>query len=223
MRRYNPYVIIGTVLLLGALFFGSTPSWAAKSYVTEAHEIAFRSGPGTQNRVMRMLPPGTGLEVLTTRNDWSKVRLFDGPEDSRVGWVLSRFLTAQSPEEVQSKGIELENASLKEAIKAMEKEKADFAKREKDLSDKIAKVEASYEALKSGSANYMKFKEEFDQTKAALSSVQATNQALLQENENLKLSQNITWFMAGAAVLAGGWAIGLVTGRLQRRRKPQYR
>ncbi|MHC1742142.1 MAG: TIGR04211 family SH3 domain-containing protein [Syntrophobacteraceae bacterium] len=222
MRHHVPPVICA-VLLLGALAFSPDPCWAIKSYVTEAHEIAFRSGPGTQNRVMRMLSPGTGMEVLTTRNDWSKVRLFDGPEDSRVGWVLSRFLTTQSPEEVQSKGVELENASLKDAIKTMEKEKGDLSKREKELLDKIAKLEASYEALKSGSANYIKFKEEFDQTKAALSSVQANNQALLQENENMKLSQNIKWFIVGAAVLAGGWAIGLVTGRLQRRRKPQYR
>jgi SH3 domain protein len=197
--------------------------WAVRSYVNDAHEIAFRSGPGTQNRVMRMLAPGTGMEVLTTRNDWSKVRLSDGPEDSRVGWVLSKYLTTQSPDEMQAKGLEMENASLKEAIKGMEKEKADLAKREKELLDKIAKVEASYEALKSGSANYLKFKEEFDQTKAALSSVQANNQALLQENENLKLSQNIKWFIVGAVVLCGGWWIGLVTGRLQRRRRPQYR
>lgn len=222
MRRYLPFVIC-TVVLLGFLALDPSLSWASRAYVTDAHEIAFRSGPGTQNRVMRMLSPGTAVDVQGTRSDWSKVRLFDGPEDSRVGWVLSRFLTTQSPEESQAKGIELENASLKEAVKNMEKEKGDFAKREKELQDKITKLEASYEALKSGSANYMKFKEEFDQTKAALSSVQATNQTLLQENENLRLSQNIRWFLVGAAVLIIGWAIGNVTGRLQRRRKPTYR
>ncbi len=163
------------------------------------------------------------MEVLSTRNDWSKVRLPDGPEDLRVGWVLSKYITTQSPEETQAKGLEMENASLKEAIKGMEREKAELAKREKELLDRIAKLEANYEALKSGSANYLKFKEEFDQTKAALASVQSNNQALLQENENLKLSQNIRWFLFGALVLSGGWWIGFITGRLQRKRRPQYR
>jgi SH3 domain protein len=222
MRRYAPHFIC-TALLLATFALNSDPCWAVRSFVNDAHEIAFRSGPGTQNRVVRMLPPGTGVEVQGNRNDWSKVRLSDGPEDTRVGWVLSKYLTTQSPEEVQAKGLEMENASLKEAIRGMEKEKVDFAKREKELLDKIAKLESNYESLKSGSANYLKFKDEFDQTKAALTSVQTNNQALLQENENLKLSQNIKWFIVGAAVLVGGWWIGVITGRLQRKRRPQYR
>lgn len=222
MKRSVRHPLFAVTLLL-ALALSLDPCWAAKSFVTDAHEVAFRSGPGTQNRVIRMLPPGAGLEVLGTRSDWSKVRLPDGPEDARVGWVLSKYITTQSPEEVQAKGLEMENASLKEAIKVMEREKADFSKREKELLEKIAKLESNYEALKSGSANYLKFKEEFDQTKAALSSVQANNQTLLQENENLKLSQNIRWFIFGALVLSGGWWIGLITGRLQRKRRPQYR
>lgn len=222
MRRYVPHFVC-TVLLLAALALSSEPCWAARSFVNDAHEIALRSGPGPRERVLRMLSPGTGMDIVGTRNDWSKVRLSEGAEDSRVGWVLSKYLTTQSPEELQAKGFEMENASLKEVIRGMEKEKADFAKREKELLDKIAKVESNFEALKSGSANYLKFKEEFDQTKAALSSVQASNQALLQENENLKLSQNIKWFIVGAAVLVGGWWIGVITGRLQRKRRPQYR
>jgi SH3 domain protein len=222
MRRYVSHLVC-TALVLATFAFSSGPCWAVRSFVNDAHEIAFRSGPGTQNRVMRMLPPGTGMEVLGNRNDWSKVRLSDGPEDSRVGWVMTKYLTTQSPDEMQAKGLEMENASLKEAIRGMEKEKADFVKREKELIDKIAKVESNFESLKSGSANYLKFKEEFDQTKAALSTVQANNQALLQENENLKLSQNIKWFIVGAVVLVGGWWIGVITGRLQRKRRPQYR
>lgn len=222
MRRFFKHLVYAIPLLLACTLI-SEPSWAVKAFVTDAHEIAFRSGPGTQNRVLRMLPPGTGMEVLSTRNDWSKVRLPDGPEDLRVGWVLSKYITTQSPEETQAKGLEMENASLKEAIKGMEREKAELAKREKELLDRIAKLEANYEALKSGSANYLKFKEEFDQTKAALASVQSNNQALLQENENLKLSQNIRWFLFGALVLSGGWWIGFITGRLQRKRRPQYR
>lgn len=222
MRRNAP-LVLATLVLLAAVVLDFRDCWAEKAYVTDAHEIAFRSGPSSKDRVLRMLQPGTGVEVLSTRNDWSRIRFSEGSEEPRVGWVLSKYLITQSPEETQAKGLEMENASLKEAIKGLEREKAEFAKREKELQEKISKVESSYEALRSGSANYLKFKDEFDQTRAALASVQATNQALIQENENLKLSQNIKWFIAGAVVLIGGWWVGMITGRLQRRRRPQYR
>lgn len=197
--------------------------WAAKAFVNDAHEIAFRSGPSVQNRVIRMLPPGTQLEQLNTKNDWTQVRLPEGSGNVREGWVLSRFLSTESPEAMQQRGLEQENTTLKELIATLEKEKSEFSGHEKELQDKIVKLEASYDSLKSGSTNYLKFREEFDAAKAALAAAQTNYQNLLQENENLRLSQNIKWFTAGALVLLGGWALGLLTGRLQRKRRSQYR
>ena len=44
----------------------------------------------------------------------------------------------------------------------------------------------------------MKLKSENDSAKASLASAQENIQALIQENENLKLSNNVRWFVAGA-------------------------
>ncbi|MCU0588317.1 MAG: TIGR04211 family SH3 domain-containing protein [Syntrophobacteraceae bacterium] len=192
-------------------------------YVNDAHEIAMRSGPSVQNRVIRMLSPGTALELLGSKTDWSRIRLPEGSGNVREGWVLTRFLSTVSPETLQQKGLEQENASLKEMIESLEREKADHARIQKELQDKIAKLESSYESLKAGSSSYIKFKEEFDATRTALAAAQSNYQSLLQENENLRLSQKIKWFAAGAAVLVSGWALGLLTGRLQRKRRSTYR
>lgn len=215
-----------TSTILALLFVSSLlchDCWAAKAYVNDAHEIALRSGPSVQNRVIRMLPPGTPVDQLNTRNDWTQVRLPEGSGNVREGWVLSRFLSTESPDSLQQRGLEQENTNLKGLIETLENEKAEFLKREKEHQEKLGQLEASYNTLKSGSTNYLKFKEEFDATKAALAAAQANYQSLQQENENLRLSQKIKWFAAGAIVLLAGWALGLLTGRLQRKRRSTYR
>jgi SH3 domain protein len=141
----------------------------------------------------------------------------------REGWVLTRFLSTVSPEVLQQKGLEQENAMLKEMVETLEREKAESTKTHKELQEKISSLQSSFENLKIASSNYLKFKEEFDATQAALAAAQTNYQNLLQENENLRLSQKIKWFAAGAAVLLSGWALGLLTGRLQRKRRSTYR
>ncbi len=220
MRKAILTVLLASVLLSSLL---QLPSRAETVYVNDTHEIAMRSGPSIQNRVIRMLPPGTAVELIGNKNDWSQIRLPEGSGKVRDGWVLTRFLSTVSPEALQQRGLEQENASLKEMIEALEREKSENLKRQKELQEKIAQLEASYESLKAGSSNYLKFKEEFDATRAALAAAQNNYQSLLQENENLRLSQKIKWFAAGAVVLLSGWALGLLTGRLQRKRRSTYR
>jgi SH3 domain protein len=219
MRKVYLSAFLATVLVSSFLY---SNVWAETVYVNDSHEIAMRSGPSVQNRVIRMLPPGSALELLGNKNDWSRIRLPEGSGNVREGWVLSRFLSAVSPEALQQKGLTEENATLKEMIETLEREKAESTKLQKELQEKIAKLESSYETLKTGSTNYLKFKEEYDATRAALAAAQTNYQNLLQENENLRLSQKIKWFAAGAVVLVSGWALGLVTGRLQRKRRSTY-
>jgi SH3 domain protein len=208
--------------ILPALLF-TRVGWTETVYVNNTHEIAMRSGPSVQTRVLRMLPPASAVELLDTKNDWSRIRLPEGSGKVREGYVLTRFLSMTSPEQLQQKGLEQENTMLKEMVETLEREKAESAKTQKELQEKITSLQSSYENLKSASSNYLKFKEEFDSTRAALAAAQTSYQNLLQENENLRLSQNIKWFAAGAAVLLSGWALGLLTGRLQRKRKSTYR
>ena len=212
--------LIAAVILTTVLPFSA--SGASKAYVTNTLEAALRTGPSSENRVVTMLPAGTPAEILSTRHDWTRVRVSEGTGKVREGWVQSRFLGTDSPEQMQAKGLEMENASVKERLAELEKEKQDFARKEKDLLDKIAKLEASYKELESGSANYIKLKEECESTKSALADAQGHNNSLIQENENLRLSQRIKWFGMGALVLFFGWFVGIVTGKRRRRRSPYH-
>ena len=55
-----------------------------------------------------------------------------------------------------------------------------------------------------------------------LASAQGNIQTLIQENENLKLSHNIRWFVAGALVMLSGWFMGWATGRWRKKRRGTY-
>jgi len=115
--------------------------------------------------------------------------------------------------------LKAENETQKERLDELDKEKEELLQKEKDLTDKLTRLNAAYEELKGGSVNYLKLKSEYDSVKASLASAQENIQVTLQENENLKLSQRVRWFVAGALVLVLGWLMGWATGRRGGRKK----
>ncbi|MGV8074584.1 MAG: TIGR04211 family SH3 domain-containing protein [Syntrophobacteraceae bacterium] len=197
-------------------------AWGTQAYVAGTREIALRSGPSTRNRVIGMLQPSYSVEVLKTLNDWSLVRVSNGLGSSKDGWVLSSFLGTGSPEQQQIRGLEAENASLKERTAALEKEKSELIQREKELTEKVNKLQSDYETLKSGSTNYLDLKEENDSLRIGVATLKETNRVLARDNENLKLTQKLKWFLLGAAVLLCGWFLGIVSGKQRRKKSPSY-
>jgi SH3 domain protein len=191
-------------------------SLAETIYVKSSEEAPLRSGPSTRNKILAKLPPGAAVEILK-KDEWTRVR-FNEPEGKvREGWVESRYLVEELARELEN-----ENSALKEQFSASEKEKAELSQKEKLLADKLAKLEAEYENLKSGSANYVKIRDEYDTTKMALTSAEEKVERLVEENQNLRFSQNVKWFAAGATVLLGGWFIGWIMGRQQKKRRRSY-
>jgi SH3 domain protein len=213
--------LISVIFLIVTWLPATTWAWAAKAYVSEPKETALRAGPGANYKAIIMVPSGTGLEVLKTA-EWIQVR-FSGPGgESRDGWVQSSAVAAYPPESSFIKELQSEKAQISEKLASLEREKVDSIQREKDLTEKLKKIESAYEALKGGSASYLKLKEESDAVKATLVSAEENIQTLIQENEDLKFSARIKWFVAGAIVLLFGWFLGWLTSRSQRKRKSQY-
>ena len=69
-----------------------------KTYITDEVDIPMRSAGKIQNNpsnLLKMLPSYTQLELLSTENGWSKVRL-----DNQEGWIIARYLTSKKPEPV---------------------------------------------------------------------------------------------------------------------------
>ena len=203
-----------------AVFLFTGPVFAQKAYTTDAQEIPLLTAPG-KGKTILMVPPASTVEPLNT-NSWVHVRYTKPNGEVREGWVQSKYLGARPPDSAVAKELGAENASLRERLDGVDREKTTLSEREKDLTDKLTKLNAAYEDLKAGSSNFLKFKAEYDAAKSSLASAQENIQTLIQENENLKLSQRVQWFAAGALVLLFGWFTGWMTGRRQKKRRSTY-
>lgn len=213
-----------SVLFLGlatSVFLSEPAFAAAKAYTTDTQEVALNSLSGGKGRTILMIPPGSALELVNP-NGWTHVRFAKPDGQVRDGWVQNKFLESRPSDSSVVKGLNDENGVLKDQLSAADKEKAGFSQKEKDLAEKLAKMTSAYEELKGGSTNFLKLKTEYDATKTNLASAQENIQNLIQENENLKLSQRIQWFVAGAAVLFFGLFLGWVTGRRQKKKRSNY-
>ncbi|MDY6881179.1 MAG: TIGR04211 family SH3 domain-containing protein [Thermodesulfobacteriota bacterium] len=216
------------VIVLG-IFLMPKAGWADRAYVTDSFEITLRSGPSIQNRVLTMPTSAQAVEILDTQDTWSHIRLVGGPQADMEGWVLSRYLVSRLPWKLQSESLEKNNALLAEKLAVLEKEYRETSNREKELVrdlqkevTALKKLKTDYESLKSGAANYVKLKAEYDKTSTALGAIQKKAQELTKENDGLKFSQRNKWFATGAAVLLIGLITGLMLGRREKKRKSLY-
>lgn len=75
-------------IFLAMLAWGGVAT-AQTALVTDAARVNMRSGKAENYRVIRVLPPGTEVQVIETDQDYVKVQAADG----ETGWVLLKLLT----------------------------------------------------------------------------------------------------------------------------------
>lgn len=191
---------------------------AQTKYVSEDFEITMRTGPGTDHKIIAMVPSGRELEVIEPGNDWSMVRLSNG----REGWVLSRYLTSEMPSTVKLKRLETEYQSLQEQNQAL-KEK--FSKVSADGSNlgielrqtqqQLKSTESAYEALKRDSADFIKFKATYEKNLKELNENRTKAEQLETDLKKLASSQLIEGILYGGGLVI----IGFITGWLMKKPK----
>jgi SH3 domain protein len=207
------------LLIFGLLF---SPAVCGAAYITDSWDFSFRSGPGNQYRIKAMLPSGQEVEILQRRETWTQIQLPDG----RSGWVITRALMNRVPWEVRAKRLENEKQALNERYSNFEENWDNLTARNEELTERynetaeaLETLKAEYEELKRGATNYLELKKDYDIVKSTLAEELEKNDALEQQNKELKSSQNIKWFATGALVLLVGWLIGLVMGRSRKKQR----
>lgn len=210
----------GSVILLAAVSLTGT-AFAAKAYTTDTQEIPLNATGKLSGKTILSIPPASEVEIISS-NGWARVRFTQPDGQVRDGWVQSKFLSSRPPDSTIAKELNAENAALKVQLGTLDNERTGLSQREKDLTEKLTKLNAAYEELKNGSANYVKLKTEYDSAKGNLASAQENIQNLIQENESLKLSQRMQWFAAGAFVLVFGWLLGWATSRRSKKKRGSY-
>ena len=210
--------ILGTVGI--CLFLLSTAVLAeTKHYINDSMKVTMRTGPATDRKIIALLSVGQEVEILKAEDEWTMVRLLNGKE----GWVISRFLTDQTPDsivleslkknysalQVKAASLMEENKALKEENKKLSYDLGTTEKKEKDLSK-------DYETLKKESKQFLDLQAKYKESTSKLA--EQTQKAEKFEDELTKLlwNKNIKWFLSGAGVLILGFIIGFSTKRQRR-------
>ncbi len=63
-------------------------------YIVDHFRVSFREKPGNDYRLIKFIPTGLKLKVLSNNNGWTNVVDL---ESGQKGWVLSRYLVDTKP------------------------------------------------------------------------------------------------------------------------------
>ena len=212
------------------IFYFAAQSMASDTlYVSDTFTITMRTGPSTENKILRMLSSGQALEILEQQEKWSHVKVLTNNDEELEGWVLSQYLMERVPYEIQAKTLLSENQRLKENLAKLNKDQVSTEKDKKEISSQynqtlseLTSLKKAYESLKNASSEYLSLKAKYDENLGKLNTVEGKLNEVEIENSTIQKSQNYLWFGTGALVLLFGLIIGSILGRQSRKRTSSY-
>ncbi|MCZ6500831.1 MAG: TIGR04211 family SH3 domain-containing protein [Gammaproteobacteria bacterium] len=200
---------------------------AENVYVTDEFEVTMRSGPSTQNAILRMLASGTTVEVVEADEEtgYTTIKTASGIE----GYVLSRFLMNQPAARDQLAGMRQQVSNLRQRNQELAaREKKATASRDelRQERDSLLKGNENKDTelanIRRVSANAIDINSQNQELQTTLQTMNHRLQAQTSEIQELKDGRNRDWFMAGAAVLIGGILLGLILPKLRMRRRSSW-
>ena len=200
-------ILLAVILVLGM----ALPAVAETRYVTDQFEITFRSGPGDQYRILRMISTGQRLELLETAGDWSRVEVPGGPD----GWIRTQHLRPEPPARQALQTMTARLESIEEERDSLRGENNQLNRLNQELEEHLRETEvrleqavSDYEELQADSEDFLRIREEHE----TLTNQVAEKRERIEELEGRItddfLSSAIKWFLAGAGVLLIGMLLG---------------
>jgi SH3 domain protein len=206
------------------LLCGSAVAQPAR-YVTDTLRLDARSGPGLENRIVRMLESGTRVDLIEESDGWSRVLLPGGEE----AWILSRFLMDRraARERLEETEAALEAArervtEVQREMEAVRDENAALLEDNQALQRKAADLDTELRELQRTSAAAVAMRDENAGLRRRATELEKRYRILESDNMRLRDASNRDWFMAGAGVLLGGMVLGLIIPKVRFRRRRSW-
>ena len=210
---------IGMISLIGLVCTAAVSS-AETKYVAEEFEITMRTGPGTDNKIIALIPSGRQVEVIKPGDEWTEVQLANGKQ----GWVLSRYLTSELPNEIKLERLDNKYEQLLAQKNALDQSSTELANAKNELTtalsqtqDQLAEVSAAYESLKNESADFINLKKKYDSMDKELKTTRTHAEQM--ENDLNRLSNNQVYqgMLYGGGLLALGFIVGFIVKKPKKR------
>jgi SH3 domain protein len=196
----------------------------ATRYISDQVEIPLRAGTSTRFRIVRMLPSGTSVTLLSEDEEtgYAQVRTENGTQ----GWILSRYLLAepvardQLQQMQQSLGpLQSGNEQLRQQLQVLQEEKRNLEAGLEQAEKGSQRLNQDLTQIRKTAANAIAIDERNKLLEQQAVELERTLQIVQQENRALSDTSNQSWFVRGAGVLIFGLIIGLIIPQI-RWRKP---
>ena len=184
-------------------------------YVTDTVDIPMRSANKIQSNpsnLLRMLPSGTKLQLLSTDSGWTQVKF-----EQTTGWMISRYLTSVLPAKAQLRKLRQTYNANKLLIsqqtsksKALEEEVELLKESNTKLAIETSKSQAEKEYIEGIYKDALALKDTNPNLESQILRLKAEIQLLQNNNASDQDSSARNWFIVGALVLFFGFIIGFV-------------
>ncbi|MCG8428819.1 MAG: TIGR04211 family SH3 domain-containing protein [Chromatiales bacterium] len=201
---------------------------AETRYVTDQFKITLRSGESATHKILRMLPSGEGLQLLSTNKEsgYSRVRAQDG----KVGFVLTRqLMDIPSARDRLAKAEKRLDELLEEPgrltakLATLQENHQRLTTEHKNLQQEKQTLEQELQSINRTAANAIRISNERNELRKQLAALTRQAEDLKQENRELKNDSAQKWFLIGAGVIIGGIILGLILPHLRfQRRKSSW-
>lgn len=219
----NPVLLFVITLLLAP-----TPILAQQTkYVTDVFEVTMRNGTSTANSIVKILKSGQSVEVLE-EDLASKYSLVE-TDDGKKGYVLSRFLDDIPSARSRLEQLQIESDqqiqsidSLREEISNLESELGNEQADNEALKSTLLASENELENVRTASENTLNILNDNERLNTIVNTLREEKQSLSDENDSLKDSTKIDWFVRGAAVSLIAFLLGIIVTRIRWRKQDNW-
>jgi len=209
------------MVLVGiCLTFFSAAGFAESMYISDKLKVTVRRGASTEYKILAMAESGDRVEILESGKEWTLVRLANGME----GYLTTRYLVANPTSAIRLEQLRVKHKAITQQATALLEENTKLRAENKQLNSSfnsteksLKKLDADYQELKSGSAEYLSLKTKYKKVSEQLAVQTKKTVKLDKELGKVELNQYIKWFLAGSGVLLVGFIVGFSARRSRRR------
>ena len=200
-----------------------TVASADTAYVTDELKINMRSGNTGRNKIIRMIPSGAKLTVISRSKatGYSKVRY-----KSTEGYVLSRFLQKKQVSKFFLKdaqetagNLNVENVRLSKELTELTGNNTSTLSTNQNLTEERNHLRNELNELQHTAANAIQLKNERNQFQERIISIERELEQLRLEKKVLEDTSKQDWFLYGGILALAGMLMGWILPKLSWQRK----
>ncbi|MCP3688113.1 MAG: TIGR04211 family SH3 domain-containing protein [Gammaproteobacteria bacterium] len=223
-------LIAGTTLMLLPGIYTSASAQEQlrdKMYITDLFEVTMRSGTSTANSIVKILKSGDSLQVL--EEDIASQYSLVEADDGKSGYVLSRFLddmpsarerlVRSSQTNQDQKQVITE---LGEQISLLQSKLSSAQTDNESLKNTLIASEDELEEVRHAAENTLRILDDNEHLQAIVTELRREKQNLADENDSLKDSTKMDWFIRGATVALVAFLLGIIVTRIRWGKKDSW-